>query len=195
MKVIGITGGIGSGKSLVTKIMEEKHGALALNTDGIAKEQMCPGGVSYREVVEFFGDSILAEDGAIDRHKLSGIVFKDKEKLEKLNAITHPNVLVEVRKEIERQRVLGAIPYLIIETALMIESGYDFVCDEVWYVYAAEERRREWLKNSRDYPEEKINAIFKSQCKAEDFRQKFPRVLENIGDVRFLEQQVEKLLN
>lgn len=195
MKVIGITGGIGSGKSLVTKIMEEKHGALVLNTDRIAKEQMDPGGVSYGEVVASFGSGILAEDGRIDRHKLSQIVFVDREKLKKLNAITHPKVLVEVRKEIDRHRMLADVPYLIIETALMIESGYDFVCDEVWYVYASEERRREWLKASRSYTDEKINAIFGNQSKEEAFRQKFPKVIENVGDVEFLEQQVQKLLS
>jgi dephospho-CoA kinase len=195
MKVIGITGGIGSGKSLVTKIMEEKYGALVLNTDGIAREQMDPGGVSYREVVAFFGQGILAEDGTIDRHKLSLIVFEDREKLNKLNAITHPKVLVEVRKEIDRHRKLADIPYLIIETALMIESGYDFVCDEVWYVYAPEERRREWLKISRSYTDEKIDSIFGNQSKEEAFRQKFPKAIENIGNIEFLEQQVEKLLS
>ncbi len=194
MKVIGITGGIGSGKSLVTKIMEEKYGALVLNTDGIAKEQMDSGGVSYQEVVDYFGKGILAEDGSIDRHKLSVIVFEDKEKLKKLNAITHPKVLVEVRKEIDRHRSLADIPYLIIETALMIESGYDFVCDEVWYVYASEERRRDWLKASRSYTDEKIDSIFASQSKADAFLKKFPRVIENIGSVETLEEQVEKLL-
>ncbi len=195
MKVIGITGGIGSGKSLVTRIMEEKHGALVVNTDQIAKEQMDPGGVSYQEVVAFFGTDILAEDGTINRHRLSLIVFEDKEKLNKLNAITHPKVLVEVRKEIDRHRALADIPYLIIETALMIEAGYDFVCDEVWYVYASEERRRDWLKASRSYTDEKIDSIFASQSKADAFRQKFPKVIENIGAVSFLEEQVEKLLS
>lgn len=194
MKVIGITGGIGSGKSLVTKIMEEKHGALTLNTDRIAKEQMDPGGVSYPEVVAFFGPGILAVDGSIDRHKLSQIVFEDREKLIKLNAITHPKVLVEVKKEIDNHRMLEDIPYLIIETALMIESGYDYVCDEVWYVYASEERRREWLKASRSYTDEKIDAIFGNQSKEVAFRRKYPKVIENIGDVDLLEQQVQTLL-
>lgn len=195
MKVIGITGGIGSGKSLVTRIMEEKHGALVLNTDGIAKEQMDPGGVSYQEVVEYFGQDILSGDGSIDRHKLSLIVFEDREKLNKLNAMTHPKVLVEVRKEIDRHRTLADIPYLIIETALMIESGYDFVCDEVWYVYASEERRRNWLKANRSYTDEKIDSVFENQSKEEAFRKKFPKVIENTGDVDFLEQQVDKLLS
>ncbi len=195
MKVIGITGGIGSGKSLVTRIMEEQQGALVLNTDQIAKEQMDPGGISYQEVVAFFGSDILAEDGTIDRHRLSLIVFEDREKLNKLNAITHPKVLVEVRKEIDRHRILEDVPYLIIETALMIESGYDFVCDEIWYVYASEDRRRDWLKASRSYSDEKIDSIFGNQSKEKAFREKFPKVIENTGNEKFLEEQVNKLLS
>jgi dephospho-CoA kinase len=194
MKVIGITGGIGSGKSLVTRIMEEQQGALVLNTDQIAKEQMDPGGVSYQEVVAFFGPDILAEDGTIDRHKLSLIVFENREKLNKLNAITHPKVLVEVRKEIDRHRMLADIPYLIIETALMLESGYDFVCDEVWYVYAPEEDRRRRLKEERNMTDEKIDSIFESQSKDEAFRRKFSKVIENTGDIENLKRQAERLL-
>jgi dephospho-CoA kinase len=163
MKVIGITGGIGSGKSLVTRIMKERYGALVLDTDGIAKKQMEPGGVSYQEVVEFFGSNILTEDGTIDRRKLSVIVFDDKDKLLRLNEITHPKVLLEVKQEIALHRSLEDVPYLIIETALMIESGYDFVCDEVWYVYAPEEKRKEWLKLERNYSQEKIDSIFENQ--------------------------------
>lgn len=99
MKVIGITGGIGSGKSLVADIMIKKYNAYFINTDRIAYEQMLPGGISYKGVVDYFGKEILKEDGTIDRSKLSKIVFSDKEKLRKLNSLTHPNVLTEVKKK------------------------------------------------------------------------------------------------
>lgn len=194
MKVIGLTGGIGSGKSLVARIMEEKHGAGILNTDQIARDQMEPGGASYQEVVEYIGRSILAEDGRIDRGRLAAIVFEDKEKRLRINEITHPKVLIEVREEIDNCRKGGKVPYLLIETALMIEAGYDFICDEVWYVYAPEEQRRSWLKADRGYTDEKIDIIMKNQCKEEDFRHKYPRVIENTGNLQWLEQQVKELL-
>lgn len=194
MKVIGLTGGIGSGKSLVAKIMKEQYGACVIDTDRIAKEQMEPGGASYPEVVAFFGDGILAEDKTIDREKLSAVVFEDSNKRIRINEITHPKVLDEVQQIIAAHRLSGDIPYLLIETALMIESGYDFVCDEVWYVFAPEEQRRRWLKEERGYPEEKIDAIFYNQCKAQEFRQRFPRVIENIGDYHWLEEQVRLLV-
>ncbi|MDF2944576.1 MAG: hypothetical protein K0S01_3434 [Herbinix sp.] len=194
MKVIGITGGIGSGKSLVANILKEKHGAQILNTDAIAREQMEPGGVSYQGVVDYFGSGILEADGSIDRSRLAGIVFQDKEKLLRLNELTHPKVLTQVKEEISSFRRNGAVPYLVIETALMIESGYDFVCDEVWYVHTPEEERRKRLMKERGYSDEKINSIFESQSKADDFCNKFPKVIENIGDIARLEQQVAQLL-
>lgn len=194
MRVIGITGGIGSGKSLVANILKNKYHAKIINTDEIAKEQMEFGGVSYPEVVNFFGRDILSENGSIDRGKLAAIVFEDKDKLNKLNELTHPPVLLAVEEEILHARYSKTVPYLIIETALMIESGFDYVCDEVWYVYAPEEERRNRLKKERSYPDEKIAAIFESQSKTEAFRERFPSVIENVGDIKYLEQQIENLL-
>ncbi|NLP35886.1 MAG: dephospho-CoA kinase [Clostridiales bacterium] len=194
MKVIGITGGIGSGKSLVAKIMMDMHGAYFLNTDQIAKEQMEVGGTSYAGVVDYFGHSILAEDGSIDREKLSKIVFKDEEKLQKLNDLTHPQVLEAVQGELAALRKSGEFPYVIIETALMIEAGFDFICDEVWYVYAPEEIRRQRLKRERNYSDQKIDSIFEKQSKEEEFRKRFSKVITNVGDIHDIEQQVEELI-
>lgn len=194
MKVIGLTGGIGSGKSLVANILKEKYGAYILNSDGIAKEQMEPGGVSYREVVDYFGREILNSDGTINRGKLAQIIFEDKSKRLKVNEITHPKVLEAVEEVIKVFREKGTVAYLVVETALMIEAGYDYICDEVWYVHTSEEERRRRLKRERNYSDEKIDAIFDNQSKAETFREKFPKVIENISDLTFLEQQVDNLM-
>ena len=192
MKVIGLTGGIGSGKSLVANILKQKYGAYILDTDGIAKAQMEPGGASYREVVNYIGKEIVALDGSIDRSKLAAIIFDDQNKRLKINEITHPKVLIEVEATIQIMRDKGIVPYLVVETALMIEAGYDYICDEVWYVYAPEAERRNRLKSERSYTDEKIDAIFENQNKAEVFRSKFPKVIENVGDIGMLEQQVDQ---
>ena len=102
MKVIRITGGIGSGKSLVADIMIKKHNAYLINSDTIAREQMKPGGASYKGVVDYFGEGILS-----GRHHRQGEAVRDcifrQEKLLKLNSLTHPNVLKEVQKIIEEK--------------------------------------------------------------------------------------------
>lgn len=195
MKVIGLTGGIGSGKSLVANILKEQYGAYLLNTDEIAKRQMEPGGASYREVVACFGSDILSTDGTIDRSKLASIIFEDSEKRLKINEITHPKVLDTVKEVIKAMGEQGIVPYLVVETALMIEAGYDYICDEVWYVHAPEQERRIRLKVSRNYSDEKIDTIFSNQSKEEAFRSKFGKVVENVGDVKDLEEQIKKLLH
>lgn len=194
MKVIGITGGIGSGKSLVADIMIKKYKAYLINSDRIAKEQMMPGGISYKGVVDYFGKEILSEDGTIDRRKLSNIVFSDRDKLLKLNSLTHPNVLSEVQRIIAKKRDSKTVAYCIIETALMIESGYDFVCDEVWYVHSSKDERRNRLKQYRSYTDERINAVFENQSKEEDFFKAFTKVIYNDSDLCKLEYQIDDLL-
>jgi dephospho-CoA kinase len=194
MKVIGLTGGIGSGKSLVAKILQEKYDADILLTDDIARKQMEPGGASYQEVVEYFGKGILTEDGSIDRKKLAQIVFEDKEKRLKINEITHPKVLDEVMRTIQTLKNGSQVPYLVVETALMIEAGFDCICDEVWYVFTPEDERRNRLKKERNYSDEKIDSIFSNQSREEVFRVKFPKVIENVGDIRKIEQQIEQLI-
>lgn len=193
MKVIGLTGGIGSGKSLVAGIMKERYGASIIDTDQIAREQMEPGGASYQEVVDCFGTGILKNDGTIDRSRLAALVFEDKELRLRINEITHPKVLDTVRIQIGKHRQQNS-PYLLLETALMIEAGYDYVCDEVWYVFAPEERRRSWLKKKRGYSEERIDAIFSNQCREQEFRDRFQKVIENVGDMSRLQEQVDALI-
>ena len=116
------------------------------------------------------------------------------EKLNKLNALTHPNVLKVIEEELASLREGGRVPYVIIETALMIEAGYDFICDEVWYVYTPEEIRRERLKKERNYSDQKIDSIFDSQRKEDEFRKRYSKVIENTGDIQNLCKQVERLL-
>lgn len=193
MKVIGITGGIGSGKTLVAHILKEKYQAHILNTDHIAKEQMKVGEASYQAVIDYFGTGILGEDGSIQRSKLAEIVFHDKDKLLKLNELTHPKVLEKVLEDIQLSDEKD-IPYLVIESALMIESGFDQICDEVWYVYASEEDRRARLKRDRNYTEERINSVFSNQSREEDFRNKYHKVIENTGDAQRVEEQVKKMI-
>lgn len=194
-------GGVGSGKSTVAHILEEKHGAHLIITDDIAKKLYEKGEESYQKIVSYFGEGILNKDGDIDRKKLSKIVFADKEKLEKLNSFVHPLVMKHVIEDIENIKISNEnkpkekqIPYIVIETALLIEAGYRDLCDTVWFVAVKEEVRKQRLMNTRGYSEEKINAILKNQMSFKDFSDNCDRILYNNGDLYELEKEIQFLL-
>ena len=178
MRVIGLTGGIGSGKSWVAEAISKALSWEVIYTDDVAREQMKKGGESYFAVVKEFGDGILDKSGEIDRSRLSKIVFEDKTKLEKLNSLTHPLVRTYVLNQIAKFREEKK-EAVLIETALLIEAGYQEFCDEVWYVHAPETQRRERLKASRGYSDEKVDSLYLKQRKEEEFLQIATKVIEN----------------
>ncbi len=182
-KIYGITGGIGSGKSYVARILAENLGLLYIDTDSLAKEQMKRGGVSFAGVVETFGaDRILGEDGEIDRKALSAIVFADGKAREKLNSLTHPNVIGAVKDTIERVRAgecEETCRGVIVESALMIEAGFTDIFDEVIYVRAPIEDRRRRLESERGYDAEKIDRVFASQQTEETYERYATIIIDN----------------
>ncbi len=180
MKVIGITGGVGSGKSYIIEQLCKDHDVCVISTDEIAREQMKKGGSSFNDVVSFFGEEILQEDGEIDRKALSSIVFNNSEKLAKLNDLTHPSVIAEMLRLIEKSRLEGC-EMVFIETALLIEAGIGRYCDEIWYVTASPDVRRKRLKDTRGYSDERIDSMLSSQKSEEEFRRIATRVIENNG--------------
>jgi dephospho-CoA kinase len=134
MHVIGLTGGIGSGKSTVAKVLEEE-GASVLNADLVGHEIYLPGRPAYDEIIEAFGREVVAEDGTIDRKKLGPVVFSDPANLAKLNAITHPRI-----KEMMRQKLADlegkGVKFAVLEAALLFDAGWDDLADEVWVTVA-----------------------------------------------------------
>lgn len=179
MQVIGLTGGVGCGKSTILKLIQENCNCRVLITDEISREQMEPGKAAYRKVVGEFGPEIVCRDGTVDRKKLAEIVFADPEKLKKLNELTHPPVTEYVLSVVEQERKQELHEILLIETALLIEGGYDSFCDQVWYVYAPKEHRKRRLMESRGYSEEKIEDIFGRQRSEEEFRKVATAVIDN----------------
>lgn len=192
-KVIGVLGGAGSGKSEALKIFKEKYQAHLLIADDIAKELASPGGISYFKIVEAFGEEILNEDGCINRAKLADIVFRQKDKLELLNSITHPDVKEEIQSRIHKA-VEEGIAYVVLEAALLVECGYRSMCDEFWYVYTSEDVRRKRMKETRNYSDEKIDAIIRNQLSEEEFRKHSDRVLDNNSTVENLEKEIDRNL-
>lgn len=194
MRIIGITGGIGSGKSRVLNIMEEIYGAVLCQTDVVAhqlqkKEETC-----YKEIVNVFGVNILTENKEIDRKKLGAIVFNDNDKLKKLNQIVHPAVKKQVKLEIEEARRKQK-EFFLIESALLMEDHYEELCDELWYIYADERVRRDRLKTSRLMNEEKIDLIIKAQATEETFRKYCHITIDNSGTIENTKEQIEQAVN
>ena len=193
MKVIGITGGIGSGKSMVADIMREDFHAYLINTDQIAHKLMEKGRISYQLIVEYFGEIILTPSGEIDRSALGRLVYQAPEKLLILNSFTHPYVMDYVRKLIEEKGKENA-GLICVETALPIEAGLHTFCHAIWYVFSPDNLRRERLKEARNYDDEKINQIFKNQISDGDYRKASTHVLINDGPREKIAEQIEVLL-
>ncbi|BCJ95210.1 dephospho-CoA kinase [Anaerocolumna cellulosilytica] len=191
MKVIGLTGGVGSGKSLVADLLERKYQAYLINMDQIAHNLMKKGNLSYQLILEYFGMEILNEAGEIDRKKLGSIAYKDEERLSRLNSFTHPYVIQYTKKQIEEQKEKRLV---CVETALPLQAGLEDYCDEIWYVFAPEEVRRERLKKTRNYDDKKIEMIFKNQITEEEYKRLSTHVLENYQVSVSLEKQIEILL-
>ena len=194
MKVIGLTGSVGSGKSTVAKMMEEKFHAYVIYTDEVAKDFMKPGQVSYQLTLNYFGTNILFENGEIDRGKLASIVFQDEKKLATLNSFIHPYVKEYVLETIEKVKESGVHSYCVVETALLLQAGYTGFCDEIWIVTLMDEIRRKRLKESRGYSDEKIDSILKNQLSEQKLRDAATHIIENNGDIDKLEQEIQFLL-
>ena len=194
MITIGITGGVGAGKSTVLDFLEEKYQAYVMKADEIGHLVMEPGQSCYEPVIALFGRQIIKNDKTIDRRQVSDVVFSHPELLEKLNQIIHPAVKQYILQEVEREKRLGKLDFFFLEAALLIEDGYGELVDELWYIHADKDVRARRLKESRGYSEEKINRILASQLSEEAFRQHCDVVIENNGDVNQLRLQVLRLL-
>ena len=195
MKFIGITGGVGAGKSAILDYLKNKPDTKVMLADEIAHELMVPGTQCYDRLrAEFGTEDIYQKDGYFDRIKLAQVIFSDDEKRKKLNGIVHPAVRKYVIGQAAYERKEGKIKLLVLEAALLIEEHYDEICDELWYIYTSEENRRIRLKKQRNYSDEKIDEIFKSQLTDEKFRKACRVVIDNNGTIEAAEAQIEAAL-
>lgn len=194
MKVIGITGGVGAGKSEILKYLKEKHHAMVVEADKVGHLLMEPGGACYYSIVEKFGSSILNGDQTINRGKLAKIVFADAALLEALNKIIHPRVKAHIVSEIAKERAYHRTEFFVIEAALLLEDHYDVICDEIWYIDTDMEIRAKRLKETRGYDDEKIAGIMANQKSPEEFRMACQAVIDNSGSLTETFAQIDRQL-
>ena len=189
MRVIGLTGGVGAGKSRILDILKTEYGAEIIVADQVAHELMEPGQGGYREVVRALGTSFLNPDGTIDRPLLSTLIFHDRNALETMNGIIHPMVWKTIKDKICSSQA----DLIVVESAIMGREQDD-IYDEMWYVYTSEENRIRRLNENRGYSRERSLSIMKNQLSDEEFRELADRVIDNNGTVEDVKAGLEAIL-
>jgi dephospho-CoA kinase len=190
MKRVGLTGGIGTGKSTVARLLASR-GAVIVDADAIAREVVAPGTPGLAEVVAEFGEGVLQADGTLDRPGLGRIVFADPVALRKLEAITHPKISAESARRISEAESRGA-PLLVHDIPLLVENGLPETFDEVLVVEAPDEVRLERLAY-RGLPREQALERMRSQATNEARRAAATHLIDNGGSLAELRARVDEV--
>ena len=194
MHIIGITGGVGAGKSEVLSYIKEKYKCRVILADEVGHLVKMPGQRCYEQLVELLGKEILLSDGDIDKAKMAEKIFRDAEILEQVNALIHPAVERYILNEIEKEKERCVLDFFFVEAALLLESGLCGHMETIWYIYAEKEVRRERLKAARGYSDEKIDGILASQKTEEDFKKNCDVIIYNNGLIEETKKQIDEKL-
>ena len=194
MKFIGITGGVGAGKSSVLAYIRENYPCEIYLADEVAHEVKMRGTHCFDEIVELLGEDVLGEDGEIDKRRMAEKIFADENLLQKINDCIHPAVKDYLLDRLETAKKTKKVQLFFVEAALLIECGYGELVDEMWYVYAKESVRRKRLRESRGYSEEKIDQIIEAQLSEEEFRKNSDCVIDKSGNLRDAYRQIDERL-
>jgi dephospho-CoA kinase len=189
MKTIGLTGGIGSGKSTVAKILEDL-GAAVIHADTVGHEVYLAHSEGWQRVVDVFGRQILGPGEVIDRTRLGAIVFANPQALKQLNAIVHPLIFAEIQRRIASQRASGFTRPIVVEAAVLIEADWLPLVDEVWLVIASKQAVIERLGRQRSLAAEDVGKRIAAQLSDAERRQFADVVIENTGSIDDLDAQV-----
>ncbi|MDD3395206.1 MAG: dephospho-CoA kinase [Anaerotignum sp.] len=193
MKVIGLTGGTGSGKGVVSQCLREA-GAAIIDADLIAHEIIKKGKPAYEALTSYFGRHILREDGEIFRRKLGEIVFRDKGKLEFLNRCTHKYIAQEIARQIQEAMELGKKKLIVIDAPLLVEAGLVEICDAIWVVYADEEVRVRRIMERDGILLETAKARIENQKSWAEYKSYAQEVIDNSGTLEMVQSQVATLM-
>ena len=191
MKVIGLTGGIGSGKSAISRFLGEL-GAVVIDADKIGHEVYKPNTEGWHEIVATFGQEILDANSEIDRKKLGEIVFGNPDSLTLLNSITHPRIYDMAKAQIEELRRQD-VAVVVVEAALLIEANWLPLVDEVWVTTASEAAVVKRVKDQRGLHEEQILARIRSQLSPEERMKHADVVIDNGGEFDEVKTTVREL--
>ncbi len=189
MKVIGLTGGMGSGKSSASNYLSEK-GVSVIDADKISREMVSPGSDALNELVRNFGKEILKHDGTLNRKLLADIVFNDKRKLRMLNLIMHERIVREIKDQLETfdEKIM------VVDAPLLIETGLDKIVDEIWVVDIDENTQMERIKNRDNLSFKEIKKRMESQLSRSERNRHADVILDNSGNLKDLYRQIDEAL-
>lgn len=193
MKVIGITGGVGAGKTQILEYLNNKYGATICQADAVGKKLQKKGTECFDAIVAHFGIEILDAKGELDREKLADIVFSDKVELSVLNSIVHPAVKEEIYKKIAKEERKNTNLF-ILESAILIEDHYEEICDELWYIYVEDSIRKKRLIYARGYDSKKVDDIIAAQLPKSMFMKHCDRVIDNSNTFEETKIQLDKIV-
>lgn len=189
MKIIGLTGGVGSGKTRILNLLRADYGAEVILADETAHELMEPGKEGFLAVTKALGKRILGPDGSIDRQALARLIFSEKGIRKTVDGIIHPMVWRVIEEKISAFQ--GRL--LVVESAIMDQENDDSY-DEMWYVYTSEENRMKRLEKGRGYTRERSRQIMDSQPSEEEYRNRADRVIDNNGSIEEVKAQLGAIL-
>lgn len=187
MHVIGLTGGIGTGKSTVAEFLKEQ-GAAIVSADLVGHEVYLPGRPAFHEVVDEFGRDIVGEDGTIDRKKLGAIVFSDPKNLARLNAIVHPRMKGMMRERLQEMARNGS-DIAVLEAALLLEAKWDDLADEIWVTVTPPELAAERVSTRSNLPIEAVMDRIRAQMSNEQRKHRADVVIDTSGDMESTRKQ------
>jgi dephospho-CoA kinase len=192
---VGLTGGIGCGKSTVAEIMRELD-CRVLDADAVARDLAEPGRPAYKEILATFGPEILSPDGQMDRAKMAHLVFQDASKLAKLNQILHPRVIAEQNRQLEEIAWMDPHAIAVIEAALLIEAGYHLGMDRLIVVWCRPDQQIDRVTNprGRNMSRQDAEARMAAQMPLDEKRRLATDEIDNSGSLAATRQQVEQLV-
>ena len=190
MKTIGLTGGIGSGKSTVSQLLGEL-GAFVIDADKVGHEIYLPGKEAWKQVTAAFGQDILAPDQTIDRKKLGAIVFGSDDARKKLNSIVHPLMFKDIDYRIKEKRADGFTKPIVVEAAILIEANWLPLVDEVWLIVTNKNAVIERVVSQRGLSARDTEARIASQLSDAERRKYATLVIENDGSLEDLKKKVQ----
>lgn len=195
MLVIGLTGGVGAGKSTVMQLLQKQYGAYLIEADAVGRRLMKKGGITYQKILEVFGRDILDETGEIHRNRLAAVAFGTEETTLQLNACTHPYIKEAIVSEISQVRQSGGHDFLMLEAAILVQGGLTDLCDTIWYVSVPWEVRRQRIMDTRGYSSERAEDIMKRQPTEEEYLALADSVIYNNCSMEKTAAQVKELLS